>query len=163
MKKVILCSVIGFAGLFSANAQEQVSKNTLGLRLGSNDGFGYEISYQRALDTKNRLEIDLGWRDSNYTNAVKLVGTYQWYWNLEKGLFWYAGVGGGISTWNYDNGYVDGSGSTLLIAGQVGIEYNFDFPLQLSLDFRPELYLNDNKYRDDSFGPDIALGVRYKF
>ena len=47
--------------------------------------------------------------------------------------------------------------------GDIGIEYNFDIPLQLSLDFRPEIYSNSGRFRDDNFGPDIALGVRYRF
>ena len=44
----------------------------------------------------------------------------------------------------------------------LGIEYNFDIPLMLSLDIRPELYFGD-KFREDNFGPDIALGIRYQF
>ena len=162
MKKVILTAVIALSGIFAANAQQAISKNAIGLRFGSNDGIGYEISYQRALNKNNRLEIDLGWRDDNYYNAVKLAGVYQWYWNIDGGFNWYAGVGGGLSSWNFDNNYKSDSGSTLFVAGQIGIEYNFDIPLQISLDLRPELYLNNNDYRD-SFGPDIALGLRYKF
>ena len=37
----------------------------------------------------------------------------------------------------------------------------FDIPLQLSLDFRPELYFNDGI--EDDFGPNIGLGIRYRF
>ena len=45
--------------------------------------------------------------------------------------------------------------------GDIGIEYNFDFPLLLSLDFRPEIgVINDI---DDGLEFDIALGVRYQF
>ena len=51
---------------FSTQAQE-ISKNALGLRLGDNDGFGGEISYQRGLSDNNRLELDLGWRNNNNT------------------------------------------------------------------------------------------------
>ena len=47
-----------------------------------------------------------------------------------------------------------------LAAGDVGIEYNFDIPLLLSLDFRPEFGLDD--YGDD-VDFDIALGIRYQF
>jgi hypothetical protein len=48
-----------------------------------------------------------------------------------------------------------------LAAGNLGIEYNFDIPLMLSLDIRPELYFGDDFGND--FGPDIALGIRYQF
>ena len=169
MRKVLL-SAFMLAGLaFSTQAQE---KNAIGLRLGDNDGFGGEVSYQRKLGGNNRLELDLGWRDSKYYDAVKLTGLYQWVWNIEGGFNWYAGVGGGLGRWEYndkdlppwangnDNDSADGT--FVFVAGDIGIEYNFPFPLQLSLDFRPEVYFGDD-FREDNFGPDIALGVRFRF
>ena len=166
MKKVILSAIMLLGLVFSAQAQE-ISKNALGLRLGDNDGFGGEISYQRGLSKNNRLEFDLGWRNSKHVDAIKLVGLYQWVWNIEGGFNWYAGVGAGLGSWSYDkNGFSD-SGTFALVAGDLGIEYNFqEAPFQLSLDIRPEFYLNnsgDNQFREDSFGPDIALGIRYRF
>lgn len=165
MKKIILSAVMLIGLAFSAQAQE-IRKNALGLRLGDNDGFGGEVSYQRGLGDNNRLELDLGWRNSNHVDAIKVVGLYQWVWNIDQGFNWYAGVGAGIGSWSYDGpGDPDPDGGTfLLAAGDIGIEYVFDFPLQLSLDFRPELYFGDD--RDDfdgydRFGPDIALGIRY--
>ena len=79
------------------------------------------------------------------------------------------GLGAGFGTWSFDDDdippYYDGnddSGSYFLLAGDIGIEYNFDIPLQLSLDFRPEVYFADD-FREDDFGPDIALGIRFRF
>ena len=167
MKKIVLSAFMLLGLAFSAQAQD-ISKNALGLRLGDNDGFGGEISYQRGLGDNNRLELDLGWRNSDNIDAFKLAGLYQWVWNIDGGFNWYAGVGGGIGSWSYDGpGDPDNdSGTFLFAAGDIGIEYNFDIPLQLSLDIRPEFYLNnsgDNKFREDSFGPDIALGIRYRW
>ena len=174
MKKVIL-SVLMLIGLaFSSQAQETVSKNAIGLRLGDNDGFGGEVSYQRRIFTNNRLEFDLGWRNSKNVDAIKLAALYQWFWNINKGFYWYVGVGGGVGTWRYDNNNVfnnnnnfnndfNDSGAILFAAGDIGIEYNFVIPLQLALDFRPEIYFNSDDYREESFGPDIALSIRYKF
>lgn len=168
MKKIILTAVMTIALAFGSQAQE-INKNAIGLRIGDNDGFGGEVSYQRALGDNNRLELDLGWRDSKHYDAVKLVGLYQWIWNIEGGFNWYAGVGGGVGKWDYNGpGDPDPDGGTfLLAAGDIGIEYVFDFPLQLSLDLRPELYFGDDRddFDDDynNFGPDIALGVRYTF
>ena len=162
MKKVILSAFMLFGLVFSLQAQE-ISKNALGLRLGNNDGFGAEISYQRALGDNNRLEADLGWRNSKDVDAFKLVGLYQWVWNIDGGFNWYAGAGGGIGSWSSNYQGIKNSGTVLFAAGNIGIEYNFDFPLQLSLDMRPELYFNSDGYRNDNFGPDLALGVRYKF
>jgi len=166
MKKLFL-SAFMLLGLATATQAQDISKNALGLRLGDNDGFGGEISYQRGLSKNNRLEFDLGWRNSKHVDAMKLVGLYQWVWDIDKGFNWYAGVGAGIGSWRYDyNGFSE-NGSIILAAGDLGIEYNFaEVPLQLSLDLRPEFYLNntgDNKFREDNFGPDIALGIRYRF
>ncbi|HEX8269659.1 MAG TPA: hypothetical protein VF581_07175 [Flavobacterium sp.] len=170
MKRVILSAIMLIGLAFTAQAQE-IRPNALGLRLGDNDGFGGEISYQRALGDDNRLELDLGWRDSRHYDAIKIVGLYQWVWNIEGGFNWYAGVGGGLGQWSFQdkpNGWDrDDSGTFLLAAGDIGIEYVFDIPLQLSLDFRPEFYFGDdrNDFDDDynSFGSDIALGIRYTF
>jgi hypothetical protein len=168
MKKIILSAFMLIGLAFSAQAQD-ISKNALGLRLGDNDGFGGEISYQRGLSKNNRLELDLGWRNSRDVDAIKIVGLYQWVWNIEGGFNWYAGVGAGLGSWSYNGpGNPDNDGGVfLLAAGDIGIEYNFsEAPIQLSLDFRPEFYLNnsgDNRFREDNFGPDIALGIRYRF
>ena len=167
MKKIILSTFMLIGLAFSTQAQD-ISKNALGLRLGNNDGFGGEVSYQRGLSKNNRLELDLGWRNSNNVNAMKLVGLYQWVWEIENGFNWYAGVGAGSGSWSYDKGSTSKSGLFLLATGDVGIEYNFqEAPIQLSLDFRPELYFNDKRrdFNDDynSFGPDFALGIRYRF
>ena len=163
MNKIIssMLMLIGLA--FSTQAQD-ISKNALGLRLGDNDGFGGEISYQRGLSNNNRLEFDLGWRNSNNVDALKLAGLYQWIWEIDNGFNWYAGVGAGFGSWNYNYNDTKNNGSFLFAAGDIGIEYTFkEVPIQLSIDLRPELYFNSNDYREDNFGPDLALGIRYKF
>lgn len=163
MKKVLLTAIMLVGLAFSSEAQT-FSKNAIGLRLGDNDGFGGEISYQRGLSSNNRLELDLGWRNSKDVDAFKLVGLYQWVWNIDGGFNWYAGAGGGVGSWSFNRDGEKANGSFVAIAGDIGIEYNFDFPLQLSLDFRPEIYFGGD-YADfrDGFGPDIALGIRYRF
>lgn len=162
MKKLFLLALTLVGITFGANAQE-ISKNALGLRLGSNDGFGAEISYQRALSNSTRLEFDLGLRNSDNDDAFKLVGLHQWVWTIEKRFQWYAGLGAGLGTWtNNDKNHNYDDGAFLLMAGDIGIEYNFDIPLLLSLDFRPEVYFGNN-YRNDNYGSDIALSIRYQF
>lgn len=166
MKKVLLSAFLLIGLAFSSHAQDR--KNALGLRLGDNDGFGGEISYQRSLSSANRLEFDLGWRNSDYYDAMKLAALYQWVWNIDGGFNWYAGVGGGIGTWEFGDDLPpyakggDDSGTFLFLAGDLGIEYNFDVPIQVALDIRPELYFGDD-FREDNFAPDIALSVRYRF
>jgi hypothetical protein len=157
MRKLVILGVL-FLG-FSASAQ-QIADNAIGLRIGGNNGFGTEISYQRALWSNNRLELDLGWKDSDEYDAYKLTGLYQWVWNIDGGFHWYAGAGGGIGSWN-SNRNLTNDGVFAFLAGDVGIEYSFNFPLQLSLDVRPEIGF-DNGFNDD-LNFDLALSVRYQF
>ncbi|QXP73606.1 hypothetical protein H0I31_12720 [Tenacibaculum sp. AHE15PA] len=153
--KIVLLSSFFFLAL-NASAQ-QISKNAIGVRVGDNDGFGGELSYQHYLKENNRLEFDLGFRNSKNVDAFKLVGLYQWVNKLDGNFNWFIGAGAGIGS--YDTPGDDGFFA--LIAGDLGIEYNFDIPLIMSLDIRPELGLN-NEYSDD-LDLDIALGIRYQF
>jgi hypothetical protein len=157
MKKAIITFGIIIGTVLTMNAQD-ISKNAIGLRLGDNDGFGGEISYQRALGDSNRLELDLGIRSGKGYNGFKIAGLYQWVWNIDGGFNWYAGAGGGLFSVSPDAG---DSKSFIFGAGDIGIEYNFDFPLVISLDARPEIYFDDLADDFDIF--DIALGIRYQF
>lgn len=162
MKKLICTAVLLAGTIFVSNAQT-ISENAIGLRLGDSNGFGAEISYQRALRENNRLELDLGIRDDEYFNAFQITGIYQWVWNIDGGFNWYAGPGAGLGFYNFDDDFPgddDPSETYFFLAGDIGIEYNFDIPLMLSLDFRPEFGFDD--YGDD-VDFDIALGIRYQF
>jgi len=161
MKKLILVVTVIFTAMISVNAQT-ISPNAIGVRLGDSDGFGAEVSYQRALGDNNRLEFDLGWRGGDGWDGFKLAGLYQWVMNIDSGFNWYVGAGGGVGSYSWDNPHPNGDDSETFIfaAGDIGIEYNFDIPLLLSLDFRPELGFGN--FRDD-VDFDIALGVRYQF
>ncbi len=157
MKKLIVTALVLIGLGFTAQAQE-ISKNVLGLRLGDNNGFGTEISYQRGLSDNNRIEANLGWRNNHNVSAFKLTGIYQWVWEIDNNFNWYAGAGAGLGSWSNS----DGNGSFVYILGNVGIEYNFEeVPIQLSLDYRPEF--GGHGYFNNNYGSDIALGIRYKF
>ncbi|MAN60146.1 MAG: hypothetical protein CMC08_09960 [Flavobacteriaceae bacterium] len=162
MKRLAIILFVFTAYALEGHAQT-IAENAIGLRLGDSDGFGTEISYQRALGDNNRLEVDFGWRNSKNFDAFRLTGLYQWVWNLDGGFNWYVGAGGGLAQVDFDDNFDrfdDDSETYLYAAGDIGIEYNFDFPLLLSLDFRPEIGFGD--YNDD-VDFDIALGIRYQF
>ena len=151
-----------FLLFFSASFSQDFAQNAVGLRFGGGNGFGTEVTYQRALGEGNRLEANLGWNTDDDFSGFKLTGVYQWVWHLDGDFNWYAGAGGGLGNYEYESPNIPDENETFIfIAGQVGIEYNFqEIPLQLSLDTRPELGLGD--LSDDlNFG--IALGVRYRF
>lgn len=150
------------SGVLSA---QEIADHALGLRLGDSDGFGAEISYQKSIGRYNRLEVDLGWRDSRDFSAFKAVGLYQWVRKLDGNFNWYYGAGGGLGSVDFDDSYLtdDDGGLFIFLAGDIGVEYNFDIPLLLSLDFRPELGLVGYSGFSNSFDFDIALGIRYQF
>ena len=156
---LVLCSVFLVVG--QADAQ-RISENALGLRLGDSDGFGAEISYQRGIGDNNRLEFGLGWRDGKNYDAIRVIGLYQWVWTLDGNFNWYAGVGGGFASISYDDDLLleDDGETALFAAGNIGIEYDFEIPLLISLDFRPEIGFGDI---NDDVDFDIALGLRYQF
>ncbi len=168
MKMLHVVGLLLFFGAASMNAQE-ISNHAIGLRLGDSDGFGAEVSYQKSIGRYNRGEINLGWRDSREYDAFKLSLLYQWVRPIDGGLNWYYGFGAGFgdasfATTTRDNApFRPDGGVFVFAAGDIGIEYNFDFPLLLSLDFRPELGLLGYGDFDDSLDFDIALGVRYQF
>jgi hypothetical protein len=148
MKKIFITLGLALTTAFSLNAQD-ISDNAIGLRFGGGNGLGGEISYQKALGSNNRLEIDLGL--ANDLNDFKATGLYQWVWNLEEQLNWYAGFGGGI---------VSANGTGIYGAGVIGIEYNFNAPVLLSIDYRPEIGIAGGLSGVNS---DAALSIRYQF
>ncbi|MEA1785394.1 hypothetical protein U1E44_04760 [Arenibacter sp. GZD96] len=163
MQKLILC--IALIGSFSVGAQ-QIADHALGLRLGDSDGFGAEISYQKSIGRYNRVEADLGWRNNRNFDAFKLTGLYHWVRTLDGNFNWYYGVGGGLGSVDFNsfpNQSTPDGGLFVFAAGTIGVEYNFDIPLLLSLDFRPEIGLVGFDDFSDNFDFDIALGIRYQF
>lgn len=159
MKKLFFLSIAILSFTFSSQAQE-VSENAIGFRLGGSNAYGGEVSYQRAVRSNNRIEVGMGWRNDDHYSAFKFAGLYQWVWHLDGNFNWYAGAGAGINTFSGKK-ILDGQNDTsLFVAGDIGIEYNFDIPLLLSIDFRPEFGNND--FTDNTVF-DIALGVRYQF
>ena len=97
------------------------------------------------------------------SDAYRLTGLYQWVWNIDGGFNWYAGAGGGIAQVNFNDVPIgiDDSETYVYAAGDIGIEYDFDIPLLISLDFRPEFGFSN--VLDDDIDFDIAFGIRYQF
>ncbi len=151
MKKIILTLMLAI-GVFTV-ASAQVDGKAIGARL----TYGAELSYQHPLSNINRVELDLGWA----AHSLGVTGIYQWVQSFPgaDGLNWYAGPGIGIGLYSGEKSTSINAG----IVGQIGLEYNFDFPLQVSLDYRPGFYFvaGDNTFSPSYVG--VALGLRYKF
>lgn len=151
MKKIIIAAalVLGFAAAASAQPR------ALGVRIGN----GGEISYQHSMGS-NFLEVDgglgLGLVDGTFN--VGATGIYNFMISeFGNGFGFYAGPGAGVGLALGDVHYL-----ALSAAGMVGIEYNFNFPLQISLDFRQHIGIGFSG--NGIWAPSsIGLGLRYQF
>ena len=124
----------------------------------------FELTYQHTLGN-NMLELDFG-LPGFY--GLEAAATYDWIfpinsWQEQGSWNWYAGVGAGLGMYGFDHitGFVG-------VAGRIGVEYNFWFPMNISLDWRPVIGPNFNSAgaRFNTFGifqGGIALSVRYLF
>lgn len=151
MKKIILAAalVLGFA--VAASAQPRA----IGVRIGN----GGEISYQHSMGS-NFLEVDgglgLGLVDGVFN--VGATGIYNFMISeFGNGFGFYAGPGAGVGLALGEVNYL-----AISAAGMVGIEYNFNFPLQISLDFRQHIGIGFSG--NGIWAPSsIGLGLRYQF
>ncbi len=156
MKKLLILVALIAMSVVAVNAQ----KRAMGARL----GYGLEFSYQQNMGEKNMLEIDAGLPGFL---GVEAAATYDWLfpitsWQEAGSWNWYAGVGAGAGyNWWWGYGFVG-------VAGRIGVEYNFDFPLNLSLDWRPIFGPrfgsgNIGFYDGGLYYGAIAWGIRYRF
>ncbi len=197
MKKLLLIAVAAFACTM-AYAQPRAIGGRLGYFDGVS--YEHSLGESNMIEVELGLAVDGFtdfWRSYSGSTAHSRVGgrtlqaafTYDWIdpfnakfpWEHKGEWHWYMGVGaaGGYG-WNaYSWGTAGGVGvsySTNLnwgfigAAGRVGVEYDFWFPLQLSIDWRPTLGggLFDNGNGGAQAGlywevTSIALGVRYRF
>ncbi len=150
MKKTALTILII---TFSITAFSQIPPNTLGLRLGGGFGFNFEASYQRAFTEKTRMELGMGMGVDSGNTGFNISGTYQWVWNIEGGLNWFAGPGAQIGSWA-GNLYMG-------LHGQTGIEYLFsEIPIQIAIDTRPTIGIVNAA---NDFEINVNVAIRYVF
>lgn len=161
LKFVVVLCAFGFL----ASAQD-ISKHALGIRMGSGNGFGPEISYQGYLKENNRLEIGLRMKDQQEFIAYKIRGLYQWVFPMPGEFQWFSGLGMSTGFVNFNS--VESqrvSKATIGIESVLGLEYSFKksgMPFQLMLDLNPKFDLI-NEYSKSKLGIDVSLGFRYLF
>lgn len=145
MKRALLTLTIIIAGI-SAYAQPR----SMGIRFGLT---GFEADYQHEMKKNQFLEGNLGLDYSLLAEGqpgIKVSAVYNFIWArpawTEKGSWiLYAGPGASMG-YVYDEAHItigknvypySDDGFMLGICAQVGVEYSFSFPLQLSVDLRP--------------------------
>ena len=163
MKKLLLTLALIVCAFIYVDAQPRA--------IGANIGYGLSVSYQHDLGAANFLDVNV---DLPFFSGIGATVTYDWVdpfnapvpWNEKGSWNWYAGVGAGVGydwgRWWY-SAYAFGG-----VAGRIGVEYNFEFPLQLSVDWRPLIGVEGNKYgvgfyADGLYSGAIAVGARYTF
>lgn len=156
MKKLLVLVALVAMSAVAVNAQPRA----IGARL----GYGIDFSYQHSLGERNMVQLEVGlpafW-------GIDAAATYDWIfpitsWQEAGSWNWYAGVGAGVG-YSWVANYVH-----VGIAGRIGVEYNFDFPLNLSLDWRPVIgpgFSGGNTYFNSGslYAGAIAWGIRYRF
>lgn len=150
------------AVLLGAAVAISAQPRSAGLRLG---GSGLDVSYQHNLSKDRFVEgnfgLDFGY-NANGNAGVRATAIYNFVWArpawTEQGS-WVLYAGPGLSLGFVDdqvpyeiNNTIKGcydNGFMLALTGQVGLEYDFDFPLCLSIDIRPYFgfHINDGKLR----------------
>ena len=141
MKKVIAIAVAVLCFATIASAQPKA----LGIRA----TYGAELSYQHNAGP-GFFEFDAGLFDK----FVDLTAIYDFNIAPIGPLNFYAGPGVFVDTWPGENVLHAG------LVGQVGLEYTFNFPLQISLDWRPWFNFVDGFH---GYYTGAALGLRYAF
>lgn len=160
-KKGLLAALLLLFAATAAYAQPRA--------IGGRIGGQFEATYQHSLGSANMVQAELG-IGALFAPGIEAAATYDWIfpinsWQYKGEWNWYAGVGAGIGGyWNYNGG--NGVGY-VGVAGRIGVEYNFWFPLQLSLDWRPlvgpDFWSGGASFNVYGLYSGIALGVRYLF
>lgn len=146
MKKLVtVFALAGFVFFASHNAQAQTEGIELGLRFGDNLGNNVGIEFAMPLSS-NRLHAtaDFG------SFGVGVTALYDWQFPFAEGFMFYPGVGGTVLL---------GSIFELGIAGDLGVEYQFPFPLTLGVDYRPTIFFTEGSH----FGNGWGLNTRWRF
>lgn len=158
MKKLFFIFILALAVSVSATAQPRT--------IGANIGYGIDLSYQHTLSQTNMIDLSVSFPGFS---GIGAQATYDWInpfntsipWNYKGEWNWYMGVGAGAGFYFFPGWYVGA-------AGHVGVSYDFEFPLQLSFDWRPNFGVAGFKDLGTGFNgagiySGITLGVRYRF
>ncbi len=162
MKKFLLVAVMAIASIAFVNAQPRA--------IGGNIGYGVSFSYQHNLGAANMIDLAV---EVPAFAGIGATCTYDWIdpfntqipWDQKGEWHWAMGVGGGAGYYWPKAGYAG-------VVGHVGVGYDFWFPLELSVDWRPNVGVWFGDYGDNSNNvgfnlwglySGITIGVRYKF
>ena len=155
-KSLFLTILLSLAFAVSAVAQPRA--------IGVNIGYGIDLSYQHTVGPSNMVDLNVS---IPCFAGIGAEATYDWInpfgtqipWTEKGSWDWEMGVGAAA-------GFLFAPGFYAGVAGHVGVSYDFWFPLQLSVDWRPVLGVCGASQAVGFYGGGLAgvsLGVRYRF
>lgn len=160
MKKIFTTMVIMLAVASVAFAQPRA--------IGGRVGYNTEFSYQHSLN--EGLYVDMtagGYLFNTYWGHADLTATFDWIWNI-KGIWnWFVGPGAGVG-FGFGSYYkqYDIMPFQVNVGGQIGFEWAFGIPLNLTVDWRPMINVlgfNNTYYTPWNGLFNFGVGVRYRF
>ena len=157
-KSIILVAILAIVSVGSAIAQPRA--------IGANLGYGVDLSYQHSIGEANMIDLSI---NVPFFEGIGATATYDWVnpfgavipWDYEGQWNWNLGVGAGLGIYGFKApAFYAG------VVGHVGISYDFWFPMQLSLDYRPNIGIVGGEgltFNTSGLYSGITLGVRYLF
>ena len=157
-KSLILAAILAVISVGSAVAQPRA--------IGANIGYGIDLSYQHSLGEANMIDLSV---NVPFFEGIGATATYDWVnpfgavipWDYEGQWNWNLGVGAGLGIYGFKApAFYAG------VVGHVGVSYDFWFPMQLSLDYRPNIGIVGGeglRFNTSGLYSGITLGVRYLF
>jgi hypothetical protein len=151
MKKLLVLTLAVLMSVGVASAQNY--KYGAGLRFGPSGGFDFKWNHTAT----NSLEFNLNFPDFNGLSASV---AYEWNWPIgdrgheNEGFNAYAGPQASVGLF--------GRSFMLGIGGLGGIEYKFDIPIALALDYKPTFAFSRGGPHTWGFY-DFSIAVRYTF
>jgi hypothetical protein len=159
MRRLSFILIAIIATTFVANSQPRA----LGLRA----GMDCQLSYEHGMSSNDFIEVDLG-VEFVYGYAVGLNAAAGYNFMVAHPKWTQKGEWGFYAGPAVKMGYL-WVGGYLAVGAQVGLEYNFNFPLQVSLDIRPAAGVAIEGGSCRIYGAEAILGsipclsVRYRF
>jgi hypothetical protein len=159
MKKLLFSLILFFALGLGTEVFAQGYNTGVGLRAGSGNG----LTVKHFINESAALEGIL------YTrwNGLIVAGLYEVHNDIRevKNLQWFYGGGAHLGTWNAGRGntpWGDRNESYTIVGldAIIGLDYKFaNAPINLSLDWKPTINLNGQRF----WGDEVALSIRYAF
>ena len=165
MKRLFLIVSLILGSMTSANAGVDESDSSIvsstepqPKAIGVKIGWGAEFSYQQSME-HGFMEVNLG---MDHFNSLDFATFYNFIlaqpeWTDTGSWCIYAGPGASVGMKLLEDPHF----FHISVAGMMGLEYSFDYPLQLSFDIKPQLGVGFGHGFYWRMTP--SIGIRYRF